>query len=66
MLYEVITSGFHRNLQALLALGAIYVVASMAILGLSALFDGGVLFRIVITSYSIHYTKLYEQRDTLG
>ncbi len=45
---QVLFSGFHRNLQALLALGAIYVVASMAILGLSALFDGGVLFRMLV------------------
>ncbi|WP_305075170.1 BPSS1780 family membrane protein [Propionivibrio sp.] len=45
---QVLFSGFHRNLQALLALGATYVVASMGILGLSALFDGGILFRMLV------------------
>ena len=45
---QVLFSGFHRNLQALLTLGATYVVASMGILGLSALFDGGILFRMLV------------------
>lgn len=45
---QVLFSGFHRNLQPLLMLGAVYVAASMFILGLSALFDGGVLFRMLV------------------
>ncbi len=45
---QVLFSGFHRNLQALLALGGTYVVTSMGILGLSALFDGGILFRMLV------------------
>ncbi len=45
---QVLFSGFHRNLQTLIALGVVYVVASLLILGLSALFDGGVLFRMLV------------------
>ena len=45
---KILFSGFHRNLQTLLALGAVYVVSSLAILGLSAVFDGGLLFRMLV------------------
>lgn len=45
---QVLFSGFHRNLPALLTLGAVYIVSSVLILGLSALFDGGVLFRLLV------------------
>ena len=45
---QILFSGFHRNLQTLLALGVVYVVASLLILGLSALFDGGLLFRMLV------------------
>ena len=45
---QVLFSGFHRNLQTLVTLGAIYVIVTLAILGLSALFDGGVLFRMLV------------------
>ena len=45
---QVLFSGFHRNLQTLVTLGAIYVVVTVAILGLSALFDDGQLFRMLI------------------
>jgi hypothetical protein len=45
---QVLFSGFHRNLQTLLVLGVIYVLALLAILGLSALFDGGLLFRVFV------------------
>jgi hypothetical protein len=44
----VLFSGFHRNLQTLMTLGLIYILALLAILGLSALFDEGQLFRIFI------------------
>jgi hypothetical protein len=45
---QVLFSGFHRNLQTLLILGVIYVLALLTILGLSALFDDGLLFRIFV------------------
>ena len=45
---QVLFSGFHRNLQTLLILGVIYVVALLSILGITALFDGGLLFRIFV------------------
>lgn len=45
---QILFSGFHRNLQTLLALGVVYVTASLIILGLSALFDGGLLFRMLV------------------
>ena len=45
---QVLFSGFHRNLQTLLTLGVVYVMATLVILGLSALFDGGLLFRMLV------------------
>lgn len=45
---QVLFSGFHRNLQTLLTLGVVYVLATLVILGLSALFDGGLLFRMLV------------------
>lgn len=48
LLPQLLFSGFHRNLQTLLVLGVVYVAVSMAVLGFSALFDGGVLFRMLV------------------
>ena len=45
---QVLFSGFHRNLQTLIRLGVVYVVASLVILGISAIFDGGILFRMLV------------------
>jgi hypothetical protein len=45
---QVLFSGFHRNLQTLLILGLIHLLSTLAVLGLSALFDGGLLFRMLI------------------
>ena len=45
---QVLFSGFHRNLQTLLLLGLLYILSMLAIIGLSALFDGGVLFRMLV------------------
>ena len=45
---QVLFSGFHRNLQTLFTLGAVYVVVTLVILGLAALFDGGLLFRMLV------------------
>ncbi len=45
---QVLFSGFHRNLQTLIRLGVSYVAASLVILGISAIFDGGILFRMLV------------------
>lgn len=45
---QVLFSGFHRNLQGLLSLGVAYIVVTLAILGISALLDGGLLFRLLV------------------
>lgn len=45
---QTLFSGFHRNLQTLLGLGVVYVVASLSILGFTALFDEGLLFRMLV------------------
>jgi hypothetical protein len=41
-------SGFQKNLRALLLLGVVYIVVSVAILVIVALVDDGVLFRFVV------------------
>lgn len=41
-------SGFNKNLRPLLTLGAVYLAASLVILGLSSLIDDGVLFRLFV------------------
>lgn len=45
---QVLFSGFQKNLRALLLLGVVYIAASLAILCLVALVDGGVLLRFVV------------------
>ena len=45
---QVLFSGFHRNLQTLFVLGIVYIVASLLILGLTSLFDGGLLFDMLV------------------
>lgn len=45
---QLLFSGFHANLRTLLLLGALYALLHALILGVSAVFDGGVLFRILI------------------
>ncbi|MDR0379567.1 MAG: YfhO family protein [Candidatus Accumulibacter sp.] len=45
---QVLFSGFHHNLQTLLVLGVVYILATLVVLGLSAAFDGGVLFRMLV------------------
>lgn len=44
----LILSGFRGSLSALLTLGAIYLVAALAILGLASLIDGGVLMNLFV------------------
>ncbi|MFZ4539059.1 BPSS1780 family membrane protein [Propionivibrio sp.] len=45
---QILFSGFHNNLRPLLVLGAIYLVASVSLLGITALVDDGVLFQLVV------------------
>ena len=45
---QLLFSGFNRNLPALITLGGIYLIVSLSILGISALADGGVLFRFIV------------------
>lgn len=46
--FPLILSGFRRNPGGLVALGAGYLVATLAILGIVSLIDGGVMFRFMI------------------
>lgn len=46
---RLLFSGFASHLRPLLILGAIYLVATLGILGLSSLFDDGVLMRMILT-----------------
>ena len=41
-------SGFHKNLRNLLVLGAAYIAASVLILGITAMIDGGTLFQLIV------------------
>jgi hypothetical protein len=45
---RVLFSGFNRNPRTLFTLGLIYVLSALAILGISALFDSGLLFRMLV------------------
>ena len=46
--FGVLLSGFQRNLNTLLALGALYLAGSVAALAASALVDGGLLMQIML------------------
>ena len=45
---DLLFSGFKSNLPALLRQGGIYLASGLAILGLSALIDGGSLLRLMV------------------
>ena len=72
MLYEVITNTFLATAAAALAWGAIEAMTrgKASMLGVASGIVAGLVAitpacgTIVITSYSIHYTKLYEVRPT--
>jgi len=49
---QLLFSGFQQNLRSLLVLGAVYIAVSIAILGIVAAVDGGVLFRLVVVGQS--------------
>ena len=46
--FALLFSGFRSNLPALLTQGGLYLASALAILGLSALVDGGVLLQLMI------------------
>lgn len=46
--FDSLFSGFKTNLRALLAQGGIYLACALAILGASALVDGGTLVRVMV------------------
>ena len=47
--FNVIFSGFKRNLNTLLALGGLYLAGSVAVLWANSLVDGGLLMEIMLT-----------------
>mgnify|MGYP001241820200 CR=1 FL=1 len=49
--FRLLFSGFASYLRPLLVLGAIYLVATVSILGLSSLFDDGVLMRMFLAGH---------------
>jgi len=46
--FDLLFSGFRSNLPALLAQGGLYLASGLAILGLSALVDGGLLLQLMV------------------
>ena len=46
--FALLFSGFRSNLPALLTQGGLYLASALAILGLSALVDGGVLLQLMV------------------
>ena len=46
--FDLLFSGFKSNLPALLAQGGLYLASGLAILGLSALVDGGLLLQLMV------------------
>jgi len=46
--FDLLFSGFRSNLRALLAQGGLYLASGLAILGLSALIDGGLLLQLMV------------------
>ena len=46
---QLLFSGFHRNIQTLLILGVVYIVSTLIALGCAAFFDGGQLFRMMVS-----------------
>lgn len=53
---QTLFSGFSTNLRVLLSLGVIYIVIVLAIFGVTALFDGGRLFRVFFMGESLQTT----------
>ncbi|MCB1933479.1 MAG: hypothetical protein KDI45_13560 [Candidatus Accumulibacter sp.] len=48
---QTLFSGFEKNLRALITLGAIYLAASVGILALSSLADGGALMQLMLAGH---------------
>lgn len=49
----ILLSGFRDNRRTLLVLGAVYLLATFAILGLSTLVDGGSLFKLMLAGKAL-------------
>jgi len=57
--------GLKENTRTLLALGALYLVATLAVLGLSALFDGGNLLRYMLAGNRVERAIVEDADFTL-
>lgn len=51
--YGILFSGFQRNLNTLVALGAFYLAGSVAVLAASSLVDGGLLMQIMLSGKQV-------------
>lgn len=58
--FELILSGFRLNLPSLMRLGAIYLLATLAVFGASTLVDGGLLLQAVMKGQKISIETLGE------
>ena len=58
--FELIFSGFRLNLPSLLRLGAIYLLATLAVFGASTLVDGGLLLQTIMKGQKVSIETLNE------
>lgn len=58
--FDMIFSGFRLNLPSLLRLGAIYLLATLAVFGASTLVDGGLLLQAVMKGQKVSIETLSE------
>jgi len=63
---QTLFSGFRDNVRTLIALGVLYLVATLAVLGLSTIADGGDLLRYVLASSRAERALLEEADFTLS
>jgi hypothetical protein len=61
---DILFSGFRNNLQALVTIGGSYFIASLAILGITMLVDGGVLLKIMTGAAQVDESTAAEPRLT--
>lgn len=60
--FSLIFSGFRSNLNTLVALGALYLAGTVAVLAASALVDGGLLMEIMLTGKRVPSDALQNER----
>jgi len=63
---QTLFSGFRENVRTLIALGVLYLVATLAVLGLSTIADGGDLLRYMLAGSRAERTLLEEADFTLS